>query len=91
MPRAYRDDAIVLAIARDGKVYFGADAVRPEQFPALIRDRLTAGAERKIYLKVDRGAKYGVVALVLDEVRSAGVEDIAFLVENVRATQALGK
>jgi biopolymer transport protein ExbD/biopolymer transport protein TolR len=83
MRYADRDDAMVVAITRDGKVYFGADPVQPGDLPAIIRERLTAGTEQKIYMKVDRRAKYGVVMEVLYAVRSAEVEKIGFLVEKI--------
>jgi len=86
MPRANREDALVIAITRDGKVYCGPDRLWLEELPATIRERLNAGAERKAYLKVDRWAKYGLVINVLNAVRSAGVENIGFLAENVRTT-----
>lgn len=48
MRRSARDDAMVVAITRDSKVYFGADPVRPDDLPVLIRERLTAGTEQKV-------------------------------------------
>lgn len=89
MPRANRENAMVITIAADGKVHFDQELVLPEKLPALIRERLTGSAERRVYLIVDRYAKYRVVILVLAEVRSAGVENIAFLVENVRTVGSL--
>ncbi len=80
---------MVITIAADGKVHFDQELVLPEKLPALIRERLTGSAERRVYLIVDRYAKYRVVILVLAEVRSAGVENIAFLVENVRTVGSL--
>jgi biopolymer transport protein ExbD len=80
MRRASRDNAMVITITQDGKVYLRSDPVGIEQLPTLIHERLTSGAERKVYLKVDRNAKYGVVLSVLAEVRSAGVERVGFLV-----------
>jgi biopolymer transport protein ExbD len=80
MPHAHREDAMVIGIARDGEVYFGSGRVRIEELPAIIGESLAGGAERKVYMNVDRLAEYKVVASVLDEVRSAGVENIGFLV-----------
>ena len=81
MPGADREDASVIGIARDGKLYLGADPIELDQMEPVLRDRLSDGPERKVYLKVDRAAKYGVVVKVLAKVRAAGVENIAFLVE----------
>ena len=72
---------MVIMITRDGKVCLSFDRVQPEQLPSLIHERLTSGAERKVYLKVDAMAKYRVVIGVLAEVRAAGVDKVAFMVE----------
>ncbi len=82
MRGADREDALVVGITRDGKFYLGGDKVDLDQLPQVIRDRLSYGAERKVYLRVDRRARYGVVINVLAEVCMAGVENIAFFVEN---------
>jgi biopolymer transport protein TolR len=81
MLRENREDAMVIMITRDGKVYFDRNSVTPDMLPALIREGLVGGAERKVYLQVDAMAKYGVVIWVLAEIRSAGVEKVAFIVE----------
>jgi biopolymer transport protein ExbD/biopolymer transport protein TolR len=81
-PRANREDAIIIAITRDGKVYVGSDQLFLPALPGLIHNRLADGAERKVYFEIDRNAKYGIVPPLLAKIRSAGVEDICFLVEN---------
>jgi biopolymer transport protein ExbD len=81
-PRANREDAIIISILRDGKVYVGSDPLFLPALPGLIHNRLAEGAERKVYLKIDRSAKYGLVPPLLAKIRSAGVENICFLVEN---------
>ena len=88
MPGADREDALVVGITRDGKLYLGGDKVDLDQLPQVIRDRLSYGAERKVYLRVDRHAKYGVVINVLAEVRAAGIENIAFLVPSYSPPQS---
>lgn len=79
--RAVRFDAITITILRDGKVYFGSDFATPDILPELIRKGVSEGAERKVYLRVDRDARYGIVSCVLAKVRSASVENVAFFAE----------
>ena len=81
MAHANREDAMIVVIWRDDKVFFGHDHVKPDQLPAKIRESLGRGSEKKVYIKADARAKYGWVADVLDNVRSAGVEKIGFLVD----------
>lgn len=81
MRRANREDAMVVAVQRDGRVWLGNDRLSPDQLPTRIRQAVSHGAERKIYIRADARAKYGAVAKVLDSVRFAGVENIAFLMD----------
>ena len=84
MRGASREDAMVVAIFRDGKVFFGNDQTTAGQLSSQIQKRLNASPERKVYLKADFRARYGNVAEVVDAVRSAGIGNIAFLVEQRR-------
>jgi len=84
MAHANREDAMIVAILRDDKVFFRNDRVRPEQLPDRIRESLRQGSEKEVYIRADARAKYGWVAEVLDGVRSAGVEKIGILVNERR-------
>jgi len=84
MPHANREDAMIIAITRDGKIFFGLEQVIPDDLPVVIRERINQGSEKKVYIKADERAKYGWVAEVLDNVRSAGIEKIGFLVYEKR-------
>jgi biopolymer transport protein ExbD len=77
---ALREDALFVAVQRDGHTWFGRDQIKPENLPAAIRERVSHGAERKVYIRADMHAKYGTVLEVLSGVRSAGIENVAFLV-----------
>jgi biopolymer transport protein TolR len=90
MWRADREDALIIGISRDGKVFFRNEMVAPGELAPKIRERLSHGSERKVYIRADAQIGYGRVGTVLDEVRSSGVEKIAFLVGE-RTVQALGR
>jgi biopolymer transport protein TolR len=85
MPASNREDAMVIAVMRDGRVFFGTDCIEPWNLPVKIRDRVSRSAERKVYIRADARAKYGAVKDVLDGVRSSGIEKIGFLVEQRRS------
>ncbi|PYX69433.1 MAG: hypothetical protein DMG72_20870 [Acidobacteria bacterium] len=84
MRGANREDVLVVAIFRDGKVFFGRDLIMPDQLPFEIREAVSRGAERKVYIRAEARVRYGTVLQVLDGVRSAGVENVGFLVEQRR-------
>jgi biopolymer transport protein ExbD/biopolymer transport protein TolR len=81
MPSARKEDAITIAITRNGNAYFGSYQVMPEQLVTPIRLAVSRGAERSVYLKVDARARYGDVSMVLDKVSAAYVEQVAFLTQ----------
>jgi biopolymer transport protein ExbD len=81
MPSALREDAMLVAVPRDGNTYFGTHQVQYGDLPLKIRDSLRRGSERKVYLKVDARAKYGDAILVIDQVRQAGIENIGLITE----------
>jgi biopolymer transport protein ExbD len=81
MPAALRDDAMRVTLTRDGSIYFGNHRVASEDLPEQIRQRLQGGAQHKVYLVVDQRAKFADLSIVLDELRHAGIWDIAFLAE----------
>ena len=50
MRHARREDAVIITIMRDGGIFFGNDRTTAAQLPAKIEERLSHGAERKVYI-----------------------------------------
>jgi len=81
MPEADREDALVVAVMRDGKVYLNSDAVTPETLTDQVKDAVSRRTDKRIFVKADAGARYGDVVSVVDDVRSAGVDQLGLLTE----------
>ncbi len=81
MPDADKEDALLVAITRDGKVFFGNDQIAPDQLTNKIKDRLTNRLDKRVFVKADARARYGAVVDVVDNVRSAGVDQLGLLTE----------
>jgi biopolymer transport protein ExbD len=81
MPEADKDTALVVAIMRDGKVYLNADQVTPETLTDKVKSALASRTDKRIFVKADAGARYGDVVDVVDDVRSAGVDQLGLLTE----------
>lgn len=80
MMGANREDAMLIAVTRDGKIYFGSDRVTADSLEDKIREHLKdRDVERKVYIKADMRTHWGSVKPVLDAVRSAGLIRVAFL------------
>jgi len=80
-PDANRDDAIVLVVMYDGRVFWRKDPVSIDTLRHEIRHRLERNPQAQIFLAVDAHASYGNVSRVLATVRSVGVESVVFLVD----------
>src|SRR5229473_1457409 len=81
MKDADKDDAIVVAVTRDGKIYLGNTQLNKEDLTGQIKDRISTRLDKTVYVKSDARAKYGDVVAVVDEIRSAGVDQLGLLTE----------
>src|ERR1700693_5769124 len=81
MQDADKDDAIVVAITRDGAIYLGHTATSKDDLTGQIKDRISNRLDKTVYVKSDARAKYGDVVAVVDEIRSAGVDQLGLVTE----------
>jgi biopolymer transport protein TolR len=81
MQDADKEDALIVAVTRDGRVYFGNDPVESDQLTNKIKDRIANKVDKRVYLRADARAKYKWVVDVVDNVRSAGVDDLGLLTD----------
>jgi len=85
MKDADKDDAIVVAVTRDGTLFLGNNKISKEEITGQIKDRIANKLDKTVYVKSDARAKYGDVVAVVDEIRSAGVDQLGLLTEKVKA------
>jgi biopolymer transport protein ExbD len=88
MPDADKEDSLLVAVSHDGKVYFGSDQINPDELTGKVKDRLTNKADKRVFIKADARARYGKVVEVVDDIRSAGVDDVGLLTEQRKALAA---
>jgi biopolymer transport protein ExbD len=81
MPEADREDSLIVAVMRDGRIYLNSDEVTAEALTDKVKDELAKRADKRIFVKADAGARYGAVVSVVDDVRSAGVDQLGLLTE----------
>ncbi len=83
MADADKEDAVVVAITRDGKTFLQADPITLDKITPEVKDRISSKLDKTVYIKSDRMAKYGDVVAVVDNIRAAGVESLGLLTERV--------
>jgi len=84
MNDADKDDAVLIAVTRDGKVFLGSTPVPADQLPQKVKDMLASQLDKTVYLKRDARATYAAVVDVIDNVRSAGVDNVGLLTEKIK-------
>jgi biopolymer transport protein TolR len=81
MTDADKDDAVVVGVTRDSKVYLGSDQIAPADLGPKVRGMLEKKTEKLVFIKADARAKYGVVVDAVDNIRTAGVDQLGLLTE----------
>jgi biopolymer transport protein ExbD len=87
MPKANSDDAIVVAITRDGTTFLGTTKLALGDISSRVRDLMTARLDRTVFIKSDAGTKYVDLVRLVDEVRSAGVDEVGLLTDKSDANR----
>ncbi len=79
MPAAGKDDSIIVAVSRDGRIYLGNDSVTADELAAKVKDKLDRRLDKHVFVKADAHAKYGVIVEVVNDIRSASVDEVGLL------------
>jgi biopolymer transport protein ExbD/biopolymer transport protein TolR len=89
MQAADKEDAVLIAITRDGKVYLspGNQRTTPEDLPQKVKDLLSSKLDKTCYIKADARARYEKVEDVVDNLRAAGVDQIGLLTEQDKSAK----
>jgi biopolymer transport protein ExbD/biopolymer transport protein TolR len=85
MQAADKEDAILIAVTRNGGVYLSPGNIKmaPDQLPERVRDLLTNRMDKMCYIKADARARYSAVEEVVDNLRAAGVDQIGLITEAI--------
>jgi len=86
MPDADKEDALIVAVMRDGQVFFGTDKTPPDQLTQKVKDRLANRIDKRVFVRADARAKFGSVVAVVDNVRAAGVDQLGLLTDQKKTT-----
>jgi biopolymer transport protein ExbD/biopolymer transport protein TolR len=87
MPDADKEDAIVVAVTRDGSVYIGQDRTSLGELGGRVRDKLADKPGKTIFVRADARAQFRAVEDAIDGVRTAGVEEVGLLTDKREAGQ----
>ncbi|HEY2364704.1 MAG TPA: biopolymer transporter ExbD [Candidatus Angelobacter sp.] len=81
MSDASRPDALIVSVMRDGRMFLGNESVTSEALTRKVRDTMASRANKTVYIRADARARYGVLVNAVDDLRSAGVDQLGLLTE----------
>jgi biopolymer transport protein TolR len=87
MENANKEDAIVVAVTRDGKTFLGGDQKALVDLGPAVQAKLEAKKnptdDKTVYLRADNRANYGKVMDTIDAIRTAGVSQLGLITEKI--------
>lgn len=83
MPDADNDDAVLVAVTRDGKFWLNQTKIGIDELPSRVLDLLSTKMDKTVFVKSDFRARYGDVVQVVDTIRNAGVDKVGLLTERL--------
>ena len=81
MPDADHEDAVIVAVTRNGDVFLGQDRVSLADLGSKVNDLLQNKTNKMVYFRADARAHYGTLMDAIDAVRTTGVEEVGLLTE----------
>jgi biopolymer transport protein TolR len=87
MPDADKEDAVVVAVTRDGKVYLGQNQISMADLGPKVADMLQNKTDKEIFMRADARAQYSSVMEAIDNCRTAGVDQVGLLTERRQTNQ----
>jgi biopolymer transport protein ExbD/biopolymer transport protein TolR len=86
MQEADKEDAILIAITRDGKVFLspGNTMMQIDQLPQRVKDLQQNRSDKTVYIRADARARFASVTDVIDALRTDGVDTIGLITEAIQ-------
>ena len=81
MENANKEDAVTVAVTRDGRTFLGANQVTADDLGTKISALLENKTNKEVYMRADQRANYGKVMDAVDGIRAAGVNQLGLLTE----------
>ena len=88
MEAADKEDAVVVAVTRDGRVFLGRGQTSPDELGRIVGDIIENKLDKTVYIKSDARARYERVVDVINILRTEGVDQLGLLTEKIQESGA---
>jgi biopolymer transport protein ExbD/biopolymer transport protein TolR len=89
MDEADREDALMVAITRDGNVFLGRSRIEAPMLKTEVEDIIENRIDKTVYIKSDARAQYDRVVEVVNILRSAGCDQVGLLTDKMEDSSAM--
>ena len=79
--REISQERLVVSIDRGERLYLGNDAVNIHDLGPKLKEQIGTRQDQSVFLRADQRVPFGTVALVVDELRQSGIEQISMVTE----------
>ena len=83
-PGALREDAIVITVMPDGKIFFGRDQIPLQDVAPAVEKAIAKGSPSTIDIRDDARVRYRTINLLVDSLSSIGIRHVVFIVQTPR-------
>ena len=80
----------IIAVAKDKTMYLNAKAVPEDEMADRVKEILEQRSEKIVLIKADEEVDYSAVMAAMDQLRKAGVEDIALITDPKKGPGSVG-
>jgi biopolymer transport protein ExbD/biopolymer transport protein TolR len=81
MEDANKEDAVLVAVTRDGKIFLGGEQILIDDMGPKISEKLKDKTNKEVFLRADNRSRYDKVMDAVDGIRNAGVSQLGLLTE----------
>ena len=74
-------ERLVVSIDKVQRLYLGSDPININELGAQVLEKTGEDAVASVFLRSDENVPFGTVAMVIDELRMAGIEQISMVTE----------
>jgi biopolymer transport protein ExbD len=87
MEAADKDDAVTVAVTRDGKPYLGGKIVNLGEMPGTLKNLMEGKTDRTVFIKCDNRARFQALTDVIDALREGGVDQLGLITDRSQTSK----
>ena len=80
-------EKLVVSIDRGQRLFLGNDPVNVHELGTLLKSKMSGRKDQSVFMRADKSVPFGTIAMVIDELRQAGIEQISMVTEPLQETK----